>query len=103
MNISHSLELELKVVVEDVVMGNTGIGYYEYGSEKKFDHGVDIVEDFQITEIYFVFDHILKGESKLKEVEVTGELFKELHDILQEDDSFREKIEHQIKTEGGCK
>ena len=93
MTIDFSIELplELKVVVEDVDMGNTGIGYYEYQGRTYFDHGEDYVESFHITELYFVFEG--------KEVEIKDELFKMINDMLEKDEDFKTEIERQVSID----
>jgi hypothetical protein len=88
--ITHQLkDLDLKIIVSDVRWENNGIGSFDYQGRECFDRGQDFIADFIIEEI-----HINWGD---KTVEVSGDLFDLITEMLCEDDSFKEQLAIKIK------
>ena len=81
-------DLEIDIEITDVRWGNDSIGWYEYGSQRCYDHQPDYVEDFDIGEIYY--KNKLIHHKKLHEL---------LCKLLEDDESLREKIEELAKEE----
>ena len=81
-------DLEVDIEITDVRWGNDSIGWYEYGSQRCYDHQPDYVEDFDIGEIYY--KNKLIHHKKLHEL---------LCKLLEDDESLREKIEELAKEE----
>ncbi len=76
---------DLFVEVDDIVWDNDGIGSYEYWGFKGYDKGRDYISEFHITGIW------------IEDVEIIGEDFQFLTDILYEDDRFVDALEYAVK------
>lgn len=81
-------DLEVDIEIDNIQWGNDSIGWYEYGSQRCYDHQPDYVEDFDIGEIYY--KNKLIHHKKLHEL---------LCKLLEDDESLREKIEELAKEE----
>ena len=85
---SKKRDLEISIEITDVRWGNDSIGWYEYGSQRCYDHQPDYIEDFDIGEIYY----------KTKVIHS-----KKLHEMickkLENDEALIDKIERECKSE----
>jgi hypothetical protein len=81
-------DLEVDIEISNIQWENNSIGWYEYGSQRCYDHQPDYVDGFDIDEIYLNGKKI--HHKKLHEL---------LCKLLENDDSLREKIEAIAKSD----
>ena len=83
---TFSVEVEVNITFANISIGNNGIGWYEYGSERTYDRGQDYVEDYEITKITFS-----------NKEEVPAELREKIENMLAEDENLDEEILEKLK------
>lgn len=76
-----------KIVIEDVIFDNDGIGNFEYWGFKGFDSGSDYVADFKTISLEHDHEDI---------AEITNLI---LEDALLNDDTFQKKVFSLIDNE----
>jgi len=81
-------DLEVDIEISNIQWGNDSIGWYEYWGHMEYDHQPDYVESFDIDEIYY------KGK-----IIHSKKLHNLLCGLLEDDESFRERIEEAAKTD----
>jgi len=79
--------LEVDIEITNVRWGNDSIGWYEYGSQRCYDHQPDYVEDFDIGEIYYKnkIIHHKKLHKWLCKLLENDELIKEIEKLAEEE------------------
>ncbi len=80
--------LEVDIEITHVSWGNDSIGWYEYGSQRGYDHRPDYIEDFDIGEIYYenkIIHHKKFRKWLCKLLENDDELIKEIEKLDKEE------------------
>lgn len=80
--------IEIDIEINCIQWSNDSIGWYEFGSQRLYDHQPDYVEDFEIDEI-LINNKIITNKFVLQV----------LSNILMDDKELFKKIEQLLKKE----
>jgi len=88
----YGIDLNLLVEIEELSIGNDGVGWTQYGSHWSFDHDHDYIEDYSIEAIS------INTVDGWKPIPMTSNLAKRLCMHIFESDEFTEAIWKEIEA-----